>query len=501
MKSQLAEIKELEAFGIARLLHGFYYISHYYPLRAMKSVNQTDIRQRLRDLEEPQFEVYYHFPFCEQICGFCHFYKQVKGHDFDIKEKQIIDSVLKETRMYNDIFGQKVEARTIQFGGGTPSVMSNPRLMEFLEELNRHLIIRPGAEIKFEIFPKEYHENELDEKLTILKDFGVTDIVVDLESGNKRTLDYINRKSSSMESYLKVVNRIISKGFKNIITALMVGLPFETLDSLEKTIDTLISIPEITVVNTFPTIWRPSDGMAFKTFKDRTGFVSADDRDLQMMFARNKLRRHSFIEGPIAFFRRGVKESRQQFDKFECVNLLGFGVGSFGYLNGNGWASQYYNYCNWEDYIRRIDAGKFPVWRMGVADQSERARRKLIFGMANVKSENLKEIEQRFGVSIDDLCGRELNALLKLGLIEIDREAKGVRFTDYGLMRLEEIQYFLSSNYVKDCCDMPVDRSEKHYKELINQHYYPTIPLVHRQLFERFASTQQKGFMQTLAFK
>jgi oxygen-independent coproporphyrinogen III oxidase len=341
MKSQLVEIKELEAFGIARLLHGFYYISHYYPLRAMKPVNQTEIQKRLGDLEEHKFELYYHFPFCEQICGFCHFYKQVKGHDFDVKEKQIINAVLKETQIYNEFFGRKIEARTIQFGGGTPSLMSNPRLTEFLEKLNQHLIIQPGAEMKFEIFPKEYRENELDEKLTILKNFGVTDIVVDLESGNQRTLNYINRKSSSMENYLKVVERIISKGFKNIVTALMVGLPFETVDSLKKTIDTLASIPEITVVNTFPTIWRPSDGMAFKTFKDRSGFVSSDDRDLQMLFARNLLRQHGFTEGPIAFFRREMKESRQQFDKFECVNLLGFGVSSFGYLNGNGWASQY----------------------------------------------------------------------------------------------------------------------------------------------------------------
>ena len=113
-------------------------------------------------------------------------------------------------------------------------------------------------------------------------------------------------------------------------------------------------------------------------------FVSSTTRDAQAVYARSKLRSQEFGEGPIAFYHRPKKKPEQQFDKFECVNLLGFGVSGFGYLNSEDWAAQYYNYCNLvAEYESRIDQKELAIWRMGKYDQVERARRKVIFGLAN----------------------------------------------------------------------------------------------------------------------
>lgn len=492
---ELEAIKKLESCGIARTLHGFYYISHYYPLRAMQETSQDEIKNRLLNLESDKFEIYFHFPFCDQICGFCHFYKRIKGHDFIQREEKIVGALCAEQKLYKDLFGQKIKAKSIQFGGGTPSLISNNQLKRLLESIDKNMEIESGAELKIEVYPKDYPAGELEEKLRILKDFGVTDIVVDLESGNQQTLDYINRKNSSLDKYLRVVDKCISAGFKNIVSALMVGLPYENLTSLHSTIEVLTNISEVTVINTFPTIWRPTDAMAIKTFKHRDAFVSADERDLQFIYARKLLRSKGFVEGPIAFFHREDKRSEQQSDKFECVNLLGFGISAFGYLNGSDWASQYYNYCNWDDYIKKISQGEFAIWKMGFADQEERARRKLIFGLANVKTENLVAIEKRFGIDINQVFGKELNALLDLGLIEIDKNNLGVKFTDSGLMRLEEIGYFLSSKHVKDSHNNFPNKSEAYAKELVNQQYFPTIPVFHRTLFEKYSSRYSSDIM------
>ena len=52
--------------------------------------------------------------------------------------------------------------------------------------------------------------------------------------------------------------------------------------------------------------------------------------------------------------------------------------------------------------------------------------------------------------------------------------------------------------YVKDICDRLPDQQDPHYKELINQHYFVTIPLEDRKKFEAFIDSQPSGFIYRL---
>lgn len=493
--SKIKNLKTLEKYGIRRTYHGFYYISHYYPLRAMTPVNPIEARKAIESLIGSQFETYLHFPFCEQLCTFCHFYKQPTKADFSEREEEILTAIQKEMKLYTEILGERIPARSLQIGGGTPSLISNKRLAPLLANIRNYLDLKQDAEIKIEIYPKEYEEAELREKLRILKSFGFTDLVIDLESGHKPSLDFIARKNSSLEAYLKVVEICIEEGFDSIVTALIMGLPHETFETLETTLETLVKIPEVKIINTFPLILRQSDTISSQLKSKPTVFNDVNTRDAMWIYARDYLREKGYVEGPISYMHRSTKRPAQQADKFECVNLVGFGVSSFGYLNGDGWSGQYYNYCNHSDYLTQINNGNLPIWRLGKYDMTEAARRKVIFGLANVKTENLIQLEQRFGVSVDALYGQVFNAFYELGLIEIDHKNQGIFYTELGLSRLEELTYFLSSNYVKDACDKLPDIEDPHYKELINQHYAVTMPLEDRNLMEAFITKQPTKFM------
>src|SRR5437660_1268862 len=72
-------LNKYHKYGIRRTFHGFYYISHYYPLRAMDEFSPSDARETIASLAGNTFEIYLHYPFCEQICTFCHFHKRVVG--------------------------------------------------------------------------------------------------------------------------------------------------------------------------------------------------------------------------------------------------------------------------------------------------------------------------------------------------------------------------------------------------------------------------------------
>jgi oxygen-independent coproporphyrinogen-3 oxidase len=494
--SALAKAQALEAmnqFGLCRTTTGYYYIAHYFPLRAMREVNAREALAIAERLAGSTFETYLHFPFCEVKCSFCHFHKELAGTDFDVREESYLSLIEREMELYRQMLG-RIRARSFYIGGGTPSLMTNRRLADLLEVVRRNLEILPGAEVKFELFPKKYAAVELDEKLRILRDFGFTDLVIDLESGNQPSLDYVGRRITSLDAYLHLVARAVDFGFSSIVTALIPGLPKETFESMEKTLEQLCAIPQVQVINTFPLIIRKPDPVHRQFLLHPEDFPSALQRDALWIFARDYLRARGFAEGPISYLHRPGKRPAQQADKFECVNLLGFGTSSFGYWNGDDWATQHFNFCNREDYARRVTAGDLPLWRVGLLNQEERARRKLIFGLANCKTENLFDLEDRFRVSVDEVFGNILNALLELDLIEVDVEGRGVQYTEKGLCRLEEISYFLGSHFVKDRCAQPVPRND-YTRELLSHQYYIRIPTHHRRLFESFVRRHSGKFM------
>jgi len=453
----------------------------------MDPVAPADAERLLRGVHERCFETYIHFPFCETSCTFCHFHKEVRASISESTQRSLVQAVIAEIRLHAQVLG-KLRARSLYIGGGTPSIMSNQVLRELLATVHRYVTIENGAELKFEFYPRAYAPKEIADKLGILRDFGFTDIVIDLESGSDAALRSVGRGNSSIEHYRRLIEACGDHGFDSVVTGLIIGLPGETFSSLAATLDELIATPLVKVINTFPLITRPPDAIFSQMTRSPHLFQDALGRDALWVFARSRLREAGFIEGPISYHRRPGKHAQQQEDKFECVNLLGFGPSGFGYLNGQTWAAQYFNYCTNDDYYRRVRGGDLAMWRAGILDMPERARRKLIFGLANCKPEPLSAIERRFGVSITDIVGRELNALSSLGLIHLDPEQQTVKYTDDGLCRLEEISYFLGSSFVKDRCAAPVPTHER--VQLMRHHYYIDVAPDDRRLFEAYTRSQ-----------
>jgi oxygen-independent coproporphyrinogen-3 oxidase len=365
LETRWSALQALESFGIRRTREGYYYIAHYYPLKAMRPLGRGEPKRLLGVLDGTEVETYVHFPFCEIRCSFCHFYKEIsKESSAPNLEHPILDAVLTEISRTVDVIG-KIKARSFYVGGGTPSLITLRGLDRLLACVDKNFEILPNAEVKFELFPKRDIPDRLDALLAALSSFGVTDIVVDLESGNQASLNYVGRSISSMDGYLDVIARCVAKGFKSIVTGLIIGLPYETEATLLQTLETLAAIPEITVINTFPLITRYPDPI-WRQLKSRPDlFHSSQSRDQLWLFARDFLKAKGFVEGPISYLRRPGKVPRQQFDKFECVDLIAFGPSAFGYINGERWSAQYFNLCNANDYIKAVNAGGLPMWRAG----------------------------------------------------------------------------------------------------------------------------------------
>jgi len=66
--------------------------------------------------------LYIHLPFCESICTFCGCNKRItKRHEVELP---YIQAVIKEWRMYCNLFSRKPNIKEIHLAGGTPTYFS-----------------------------------------------------------------------------------------------------------------------------------------------------------------------------------------------------------------------------------------------------------------------------------------------------------------------------------------------------------------------------------------
>ncbi|MCC5579490.1 hypothetical protein IMZ11_28050 [Microtetraspora sp. AC03309] len=223
---------------------------------------------------------------------------------------------------------------------------------------------------------------------------------------------------------------------------------FETFESLDHTIQLIAGIPQVSAVNILPAVTRGADPGSRNLRHVPRDSHSAEVRDQMWLFARNTMRALGYVEGPVSSMRRSSRSDRRS-DEFEQVVSLGVGISASGYLDGPDWGARYYNARDPRDYAERIGRNRLAIWRLGRLDRTEQVRRTIIAGLANLEVGDLFEIEERYGVSIDALYGRVFNALLELGLIGVDTARRGIRLTEEGLCRLEEITYFLGSDLVR----------------------------------------------------
>ena len=95
--------------------------------------------------------IYIHLPFCESLCTFCACHKRItKLHTV---EDGYITTLLKEWKMYVDLFGKKPIIKELHLGGGTPTFFSPENLKKLLNGIFELSTIAANPELSFEGHP------------------------------------------------------------------------------------------------------------------------------------------------------------------------------------------------------------------------------------------------------------------------------------------------------------------------------------------------------------
>jgi len=177
--------------------------------------------------------LYVHYPWCVQKCPYCDF----NSHTLktEINEAAYIDALITQLeRILPQIWGRPI--KSIFFGGGTPSLISEEGLNRFLSQARALLGFSPEIEITLEANPGTVDF----EKFAGFYQAGVNRLSMGIQSFDDEKLKALGRIHSADEAH-KAIEAAKSAGFKNFNLDLMFALPNQTLEQAMADVEQALS--------------------------------------------------------------------------------------------------------------------------------------------------------------------------------------------------------------------------------------------------------------------
>jgi coproporphyrinogen III oxidase-like Fe-S oxidoreductase len=213
--------------------------------------------------------VYIHIPFCQTICSFCPFSRDVFRSEDELDV--YLDALIAEMQMKRTLLGRfRVDAMFI--GGGTPSLL-NPRQMERLgEAVAEHFDLDALTEFTCEIEVKSIDER----KVAILRDIGVNRISFGVQTFSKRYRSLF-RLDASIDQIIDA-SAMLNGSFGYTNCDLLYGMAGQTRDEVQEDLLSITSL-NTTSVDIYPiNNLSASNGMHRSIRESSQHYLSAAER-------------------------------------------------------------------------------------------------------------------------------------------------------------------------------------------------------------------------------
>lgn len=273
--------------------------------------------------------VYIHIPFCKRRCFYCDFAVSVVGDRLRGETSgtisEYVEALCQEIAM-TPAPGQPLV--TIFFGGGTPSLLSTEQLHQILITIKGQFGISPGVEISMEMDPGTFELAHL----IGYRNAGVNRISLGVQAFQEDLLQVCGR-SHSVSDISTAIDLIRQVGVPEFSLDLISGLPYQTLDiwqeSLEKAVaiaPTHISIYDLTI----------EPGTAFgRYYKLGVGSLPTDETTVKMYrMAQQILTGAGYEHYEISNYAQVGHQCRHNRVYWENRPYYGFGMGAASYVEG-----------------------------------------------------------------------------------------------------------------------------------------------------------------------
>ena len=204
-------------------------------------------RSALKTTKHDSFSLYISIPFCPSRCSYCSFVSQSVDKALKIIDEYIVN-LMKEIEYTAEITKRLgLSLDTIYIGGGTPTTLSEKDLSALMKKIQECFDVSSVREYTVEAGRADTITRE---KLEVIKSCGADRISINPQTLNDDVLKAIDRRHT-VEQFYQSYDAAKSIGFKAINTDLIAGLPTDTVESFQNTIDGILRLnPENITVHT-----------------------------------------------------------------------------------------------------------------------------------------------------------------------------------------------------------------------------------------------------------
>lgn len=276
----------------AEYMRNTYFTSNEKTALAITIANRE--RELLKDIDyENGYSLYVGIPFCPSICLYCSFSSSPLERWRD-QVDAYLDALLKELDFIAEAMKDKV-LDTIYIGGGTPTTLEPYQIRRLLSHISEKF---PVEQVKEYTVEAGRPDSITREKLQALREFPVTRISVNPQTMNQATLDLIGRKHT-VEDTRHAFALARECGFDNINMDLIVGLPREQKEDVQRTLEEVKKLdPDSLTVHSLA-VKRAARLNMFKDQYQEMGFINNQEiMNLAMEYA------HDCQMGPYYLYRQ-----------------------------------------------------------------------------------------------------------------------------------------------------------------------------------------------------
>jgi oxygen-independent coproporphyrinogen-3 oxidase len=389
---------------------------------------------------ERDLSLYYHIPFCETLCWYCGCTTVITANHS--QGQTYLDYLDKEMAQMSTLMNPKRKTAQLHWGGGSPTFLSPDEIRKLGENIHRHFTFSDDIEAGVEIDPRRLGRDHI----AALREVGFNRASLGVQDFEPKVQEAVHR-IQPREMTEQVLGWVRELGFTSINFDLIYGLPHQTVESFNRTLDIVLALqPDRLAVFSYAHV--PWVKPAQKILEQKV-LPSAEVKLQLLKLVIERLtenNRYVYIgmdhfarpddELALAQEKKQLQRNFQGYSTHGGADIYSFGMSAISQIPDAYWQNE----KDLKKYYAALDAGRAPLTRGYVVSDEDKARRETIMRVMCDLSLDYTAMSQRLGFDFASHFERELESLAGFeadGLVK--RCPTGLEVTDTGRLFIRNI--------------------------------------------------------------
>ncbi|MDX8413813.1 MAG: radical SAM family heme chaperone HemW [Mariprofundales bacterium] len=374
--------------------------------------------------------IYVHIPFCEHKCPYCDFNSHVRRSP---EWERYATALLCELRwrLRQPQWRGRI-ARTLYFGGGTPSLAPVSLIAQVLGLLHDHHALADDAEISLEANP-----GSLDgAKLHGWRDAGVNRLSIGVQSTDAAQLRWLERIHSADQG-VAALQMALEHGWDNVGVDMIYGLPDQNISQWQQQLTAMMALNP-THFSCYQLTVEEGTPLATRHAAAPYPLPQQEQAAEFLLWTRQALLQGGWQPYEVSNFAREGRFCRHNDGYWRYDDYLAVGAGASGKVDlADGGVARYSNRRHPEGYMSKVEQGQDPADDVEQRSLRQAAAEAVWLGLRRTDGVVLECFANRFGALPQQMFAASLTPWIERGCLEIDGGLLGL--TNEGLLLADAV--------------------------------------------------------------